>query len=102
MSMPEANTRLVSQLSRKYCQTFSVGFSSGDLGGSDDTRLTLRSAARTRQRPCALKTLVPLEVGSFPESRDLWRFVPRFGLAWRARGMFWRWPEGESAPRSIA
>src|SRR6476646_7844599 len=34
MSAPEANTRLDSQLSRRYCQIFSVGFSSGDLGGN--------------------------------------------------------------------
>jgi hypothetical protein len=34
MWCPEAKTRLDSQLSRIYCQTFSVGFSSGDLGGS--------------------------------------------------------------------
>src|SRR6516164_1182505 len=34
MWRPEANTRLDNQLSRMYCQTFSVGFSSGDLGGN--------------------------------------------------------------------
>src|SRR5690349_15997712 len=34
MSRGDANTRLESQLSRKYCQTFSVGLSSGDFGGS--------------------------------------------------------------------
>jgi len=34
MSGPEANTRLESQLPRRYCQAFSCGFSSGDFGGN--------------------------------------------------------------------
>ena len=40
MSRPEANMRLESQLPRRYCQTFSCGFSSGDFGGSE-SRLML-------------------------------------------------------------
>jgi hypothetical protein len=34
MSSADVNTRLESQLSRMNCQVFSVGFNSGDFGGS--------------------------------------------------------------------
>jgi hypothetical protein len=44
MSAAEANTRLDSQLSRRYCQTFSVGLSSGDFGGNG-SRLMLAGTA---------------------------------------------------------
>ena len=45
MSRPTLNTPFESQLSRRYCQTFSVGFSSSDLGGNG-SRLMLAGIVR--------------------------------------------------------
>src|SRR5205823_3362816 len=63
MSATDVNTRLESQLSRRYCQTFSTGLSSGDFGGSG-SRLMLAgtsSFSEVCQAGIALQVVQSLE-----------------------------------------